>query len=158
MPCLWLFRQSGKKFSRRPNTRRFSCLNDEMSSGLKTILIAAYMATAALPALTAERGPDAPGPAFAACAGRFSAVMEHAWMNGEAGEDARAVRDVFVALTEAAGDPGDSGFLLDTRFRAKQAQARLLQQGSFHTDRALARRAAAMALRQRRLCEAMILG
>lgn len=158
MTGMWFFRHVPEKFSGCPETCRFSCIDAEMMSGSRKLLIAAGMAMAALPALAAERGTAAPGQLFAACAGRFSAEMEHAWLTGGTGDAARDARETFVALTEAAIGPQEAAAALDTRIRAKRAQAALLLQGDFHTDRTLARRAKAMAQRQRRLCEAMILG
>ena len=129
-----------------------------MNSGLKTLMIVAAMATTALPAAGLERDRETQEAVFATCAGRFSAEMEHDWLIGGTGDAARATRAIFVALIDAASDPAQAAALLDTRIRAKHAQAVLLQQASFHTDRVLARRAQAMAQRQRRLCETMILG
>ena len=129
-----------------------------MTSVLNSLRVAAVLAIAGLPADAAEPSGDRLAPLFASCAGRYAAEMEHEWLVGGSGEAEREIRDRFVTLAEAARTTSDAAMLLDLRIRAKLAQARLLLQSAFHTDRAQARRAAAMARRQTRLCEAMILG
>ena len=89
-------------------------------------------------ALTASTSPaaallDLPRE-FATCTGRYSAMMEHAWLmrSGEAEEHAH-YRATFVSLLEAVDDnPGPVTF--HRRIAAKAAQAALLQTATFGDD------------------------
>ena len=121
------------------------------------VFLAAVSATesAALPDSVRDRAH-----LFADCAGRFSAVAEHARMfDGAASEEAEAQRDIFVALLNATlpdldGAEPDS---LDWRIQSKAAHAALLSTAYFsmHSERArLAREAAA---RHVAICSALIL-
>lgn len=131
--------------------------------GLKTLLSLSLVALcAALPALAIPESPRERALLFAACAGRYSASMEHAWLMGDDGGRAALQRGQFLDLLEAqqpqAMAQGLSGpALLDARITAKFAQARLLQLASFHTDAAQKRRASAEARRAMAPCAALLL-
>lgn len=95
---------------------------------------------------------------FAACAGRYSAEMEHAWLLDTARADAlQDRRDAFVQLTEASGSPSSAAHLLNLRIQAKYAQARLLNAASFARTPAQAGRAQRLALVHLHTCEKMLL-
>ena len=71
---------------------------------------------------------------FATCAGRYSAMMEHAWLMQapEAAEYAR-LRAAFLALVDAVDD-GPGGVTINRRVEAKAAQAELLRMATFGTE------------------------
>ncbi len=76
---------------------------------------------------------------FAACTGRFSAELEHAWLVGHADPDGlEHRRDQFEALTAAAASAQDRVILMDRRIRAKAAHKRMLHLAAFARDPAQA--------------------
>lgn len=94
---------------------------------------------------------------FSVCAGRVSAQLEHQWLlqDPQAQETERVrdgLRDVIGALVTDA----DRVHALGLRIEAKQAQAVLLRQASFGTDRARARWAADRARAQVVGCTALV--
>lgn len=95
---------------------------------------------------------------FAACAGRFSAELEHARLMG-GGEDARHLgrREAFVELVDATAEPDAGRALLSHRIDAKHAQARLLQAGTFQQDKRRAQYAMRTAAAHLRQCDALLL-
>lgn len=130
---------------------------------LKTLLcLGLLVASAALPARAQPEIASDRALLFAACAGRYSATMEHAWLMGQDGAEARDRRAVFVDLLEAlqpqAVAQGLTGpALLQARIAAKAAQARLLNLASFHTEPGQQRRAHAAARRAMAPCAALLL-
>lgn len=124
---------------------------------LKTLAFAATAGGIAAGAAASER--DDRLAAFATCSGRWSAVMEHEWLMGRDGEDARHHRRGFLDLLDATRTAQDDGpALLNQRIMAKHALSRLLQQADLGLDPMTARRAGAMARRHLGACSAMILG
>jgi hypothetical protein len=133
-------------------------------SALRTISVAlaATLAAApgsALPLTAAERAL-----AFAACAGRYSAEVEHTWLlRPDLSPTAEARRDAFLALLDAIEpDAIDDGVpphrLMATRIEEKAAQAALLQRAAFHVD-PLAKEAALSAAERRiATCGSWLLG
>jgi hypothetical protein len=134
-------------------------------SALRTISVAlaATLAAAApggaLPLSAAERAL-----AFAACAGRYSAEVEHDWLLPP-GEDpaTEARRDAFLALLDAVepdaiADGVPPHLLMATRIEEKAAQAALLERAAFHTDPLAADAALAAAERRIATCGAWLLG
>lgn len=67
-------------------------------------------------------------PLFAACTGRFSALIEHQWLMGEPSEPAMAEREAMLGLLDAAGG-GQQAMAL--RIEAKAAEAALLRAATF---------------------------
>ena len=68
---------------------------------------------------------------FATCAGRYSAMMEHAWlMHDPEADEYMRLRSSFVALLEAT-DTGPGEVSFHRRIDAKFAQAALLQTATF---------------------------
>jgi hypothetical protein len=146
-----------KRFQGKRERTRVRGVLDTMTG--RTVIAACFTLAAVSGAARAlERPMDDPAGRFAACAGRYSAEMRHAWLAGDPGTLAAARRDRFDQLTDAAAQPGSAPGLLDRRIRAGKAQARLLGIGRFHTDRVIARRARAAARRQRALCDAILTG
>lgn len=129
--------------------------------GLKTyvlgLLVAMICGTQALAAPDLSRDP---ARFFATCLGRFSATMEHEWLMGRDGEQARDQRAMFETLLEVVAP--DSALsradILHMRIEAKFAQAKLLQVASFHTDARQKRYAAGLARREIGSCAALLLG
>lgn len=125
---------------------------------LAAILVAASPGNA-LPLSAAERAL-----AFAACAGRYSAEVEHRWLLRPAESDAvEARRDAFLVLLDAVSpDATDAGvqpqLLMATRIEEKAVQAALLQRAAFHTDPLAADTARAAAERRTAACGAWLLG
>ena len=126
---------------------------------LPVLVLCATQAAASLP-----RDPAEQARIFAACMGRYTAAMEHAWLLGNAdGATPQARRELFEMMLDAIlPDAREAGFEgIDAwRYRsgAKQAQSRLLQLSSFDPDRDRARRAQTLARRQIAICESLILG
>ena len=79
---------------------------------------------------------------FAGCLGRYSAEMEHEWMLGRDGDDAKATREVFVSLLEATMDENQAKQVLAHRIASKLSQSSLLSVASFSRDTERASRAA----------------
>lgn len=136
---------------------------------LKTYVIAlvmGFIAAADADAQTLVALPSEPteqARVFAGCAGRYSALREHAWLMS--GQDPQAeanfalFEDLLDAVRHDAFASGLSGReLLDARLTAKMAQARLLTLSTFDLDADRARRARAMARQSLRVCEAAIFG
>ncbi len=109
-------------------------------SVLRTLLLtlAATLAVTpvgAFPVSSSERALT-----FAACAGRYSAEVEHVWLLRPAeSPQSEAKRDAFLALLEAVEpDARDDGLpphlLMATRVEEKAAQAALLRRAAFHPD------------------------
>jgi len=99
-----------------------------------------------------------PALAFADCAGRYSATMEHQWLTApplSAGTASR--RAEMLGLLDAAADPDRQGALLHRRIEAKVAQADLLARGTFSRDAGQAERANRLAAAQLARCEALLL-
>ena len=96
---------------------------------------------------------------FATCTGRYSAIMEHEWLMGRDGTQARESRALFLSLLESVRDdaPLPGHRLLDLRLTAKHAFAALLRAADLGTDPVRARRARAVAHNQMGLCRALLL-
>ena len=109
-------------------------------------------------ALQAEAREDLPW-IFAACAGRLSAEIEHAWILGDS-ETANYEnqRRAFVSLAEATIPDQGSRALLNHRIEAKLAQARLLTVATFQTDPKRAKFAERMASTHINACRMLLLG
>lgn len=106
-------------------------LKDEVMSGLKTLGLGAIALVAG--AAQASTPVDLPRE-FATCAGRYSAMVEHAWlMQAAEAEDYARLRGAFVSLLEAT-DEGAGVSRLHRRVDAKAAHAQLLQVATFSTD------------------------
>ncbi|MEM8654171.1 MAG: hypothetical protein AAGF36_05460 [Pseudomonadota bacterium] len=121
------------------------------------ILLAAATVTVASQGLASDK--DTIAYAFAACAGRFSAEMEHAWlMNDPATDSIAQERSAFVHLTDAALPPGQGRAILHHRIEVKLAHAALLQQASFATHPGRARKAHRTADTHLATCRRLLLG
>ena len=73
--------------------------------------------------------------AFAACVGRFSAEMEHAWLlNQSRAEELEQRRAQFIDLLEATVAPDRRRQAFHLRIDAKMAHASLLTAASFSRD------------------------
>ncbi|MGC3940914.1 hypothetical protein ACOTTU_24205 [Roseobacter sp. EG26] len=99
-------------------------------SGLKILLILFL----ALP----MSGRTAENPlvsAFASCAGRFSAELEHAWLMRDAHTDEIARRRTqFIDLLDATAPDDWRRIVLHLRIDAKMAHARLLSAATFSDE------------------------
>jgi hypothetical protein len=133
-------------------------------SALRTISVALAATLAATPGGALPLSPAERALAFAACAGRYSAEVEHDWLLHPADSPAdEARRDAFLALLDAvAPDALDDGvpphLLMATRIEEKAAQAALLQRAAFHTDPIAAEAALGAAERRIATCGAWLLG
>jgi hypothetical protein len=109
-------------------------------SVLRTISVALAATLAATPGGALPLSPSERALVFAACAGRYSAEMEHDWLLRPAQSPAaEARRDAFLDLLEAvAPDAVDDGMPahlpLSTRIEEKAAQSALLHRATFHLD------------------------
>lgn len=99
-------------------------------SGLKTLLV--------LLLLLPMPGRSAEAPlvsAFATCAGRFSAELEHAWlMYDERASEFEHRKAQFIDLLNATVAPDRKRHALYLRIDAKVAHAQLLSQTTFSRD------------------------
>jgi hypothetical protein len=151
-------------FAKRSRFRQdFSC-NDQSMSVLRTISVALAATLAAAPGSALPLSATERALAFAACAGRYSAEVEHRWLLRPAESPAvEARRDAFLALLDAISpDALDDGvpphILMATRIEEKAAQAALLQRAAFHVDPLAAGAAQAAAERRIGSCGAWLLG
>lgn len=97
--------------------------------GKRTLSVCVALATFSCPAVAAGGLPHE----FADCAGRYSAMLEHAWLMSEPAADYERTRDAFVALLEAV-DAAPTATVLGRRIEAKAAQAELLRAATFGSD------------------------
>ena len=118
------------------------------------------IATLALSATQAAAFPDDPHDQtqiFAGCAGRYSAVVEHARLfDGVESEEAEARRDLFLTLLEAVLPEPDLP-TLSWRIDAKAAHAALLATSVFGTYPERAARARDLAQSYIKTCDALVL-
>ena len=126
--------------------------------GLGLTLGLAPAARAAMPASSVDLAQ-----AFAACVGRYSASLEHSWLVGLSGDEARTRRETFRTLLEAVEpDARAAGMrpsdLLGYRINAKMAQAQLLSAAQYSDDPRRKRIAIARARSQMRACELLLIG
>lgn len=130
-------------------------VNDQEMSGLKRLALA-ISACAALPS-HAMTPIDLPYE-FATCAGRYSAMMEHAWlMRLPEAETYAKMRSAFISLLEATDD-GPEKIRLGQRIDAKVAQANLLRTATFQSDADLARMAREQSDLSLAMCRRLVLG
>ena len=133
-------------------------------SALRTISVALAATLAAAPGGALPLSASERALAFAACAGRYSAEVEHDWLLRPADSPAaEARRDAFLALLDAvAPDAIDDGvpphLLMATRIEEKAAQAALLQRAAFHVDPLAADAALTAAVRRIAACGSWLLG
>jgi len=133
-------------------------------SVLRTIIVATAATLAATPGDALPVTPSERALAFAACAGRYSAEMEHDWLlHPSDSPEAEARRDAFLALLDAVTpDALERGvpphLLMATRIEEKAAQAALLQRAAFHVDPLAAETARGAAERRIATCGAWLLG
>lgn len=124
-------------------------------SGLKTAAITA-LALFAQP-LHASMALDYPKE-FASCAGRYSAMMEHAWlMESPRAGDYERMRETFITLLEAI-DGGPGKVRLHRRVDAKFAQASLLHLATFSLEPEIAERAEEQVESHLAFCRGLVLG
>lgn len=96
---------------------------------------------------------------FAACAGRYSAEKEHAWLFGTSdAAQHESNHAAFVSLTEATLTPISSAELLHHRIIVKFAHAQLLTQTDFQADRERALIAQRLAASHITTCQKLLLG
>ncbi len=125
---------------------------------LKTLL-AVVLLTLPLPSQAKQTAATEQTLLFATCLGRYSAVMEHAWLMGEEDRDAITRRSLFEDLLTAV-QPASSlsgPQVLDARIRAKHVLAQRLQAAAFHDRPAIKRRAMAQVVQILRPCQALLL-
>jgi hypothetical protein len=133
-------------------------------SALRTISVALAATLAASPGGALPLTASERALAFAACAGRYAAEVEHDWLLHPADSPAaEARRDAFLALLDAVEpDAVEDGvpphLLMATRIEEKAAQAALLQRAAFHVDPLAALAAQSAAERRVAACGAWLLG
>ncbi|MEM9349279.1 MAG: hypothetical protein AAGA47_03385 [Pseudomonadota bacterium] len=98
-------------------------------SRIKTLIAGLWLASAGAPAVSQDLHLI-----FAACAGRHSAEMEHAYLIGSDATRHEIHRLTFASLVEATLPLGRGPETLNHRIAAKMAQARLLTLGAFAHD------------------------
>jgi hypothetical protein len=109
-------------------------------SVLRTISVAIAVTLAAGPGGTFPLTASERALAFAACAGRYSAEVEHRWLLAPTeSAEPEARRDAFVALLDAVMDDALARGLpphmaMATRIEEKAVQAALLQRAAFHPE------------------------
>ncbi|WP_425098667.1 hypothetical protein [Tropicibacter sp. S64] len=125
---------------------------------LLVLVIGAVTPALALPNTVREQTES-----FASCLGRYSATMEHEWLLGRDGMEARERRALFETLLEAITPDAraaglDGPQVLHIRIEAKMTQARLLSTAHFDLDPRRARYARITAERLMSTCQQMVLG
>ena len=96
--------------------------------------------------------------AFASCAGRFSAELEHAWLVAdERTEEIERRRRQFIDLVNATVPPDQRRHVLNLRIDAKIAHGALLTQATFSQDRERAQWAARRAESEIAYCSGFLL-
>ena len=99
-------------------------------SGLRTLLV--LLLVVPMPGRAAEHPLVS---AFASCAGRFSAELEHAWlMSDERASEIEYRRRQFIDLLNATVTADRRSQALNIRIDAKVAHAGLLSQATFSKD------------------------
>ncbi|WP_323765293.1 hypothetical protein [Marinovum sp.] len=127
---------------------------------MKTLALCFALAALVLPppARALPLAPDHPVIAFATCAGRLSATMEHQWMfDGPGSERTEAQRAAMISLLEAVMPAELGREVLHLRLEAKFAQAALLARARFNDDAEDAVRAGALAGLRLAECTGMLL-
>jgi len=125
-------------------------------SGMKTLLLAATLSTALGGQAIAENDMSW---TFAACAGRFSAEMEHSWLIGTPdSEQHESNRATFASLTQAVMTKSTARALLHHRVHVKRVHAQLIQTANFVEDQRRARLAKRMAASHLNACHGLLLG
>lgn len=127
-----------------------------MKCGLRTFALLAVIAGS--PCAAAPETSFDPVKAFAECAGRLSARLEHSWLMGGHDDNAQFLRQGFVDLLDAIPHEVPGRTVLDWRIRAKQDQSRLLQIATFHLDESRRQQAQGRALTLSRSCSSLLLG
>lgn len=128
--------------------------NDFIMSGLRTIAACLVAISASVASGRADTDLTA---IFAGCAGRFSAAVEHAWlMQDPLSDEIEARRRAFLSLLDAMG-AGEDADALARRIEAKAAQAALLRDASFGTDKDRAAWAESRATAQLAHCRQLLL-
>jgi hypothetical protein len=133
-------------------------------SVMRTIPVALAAALCATPGEALPLSASERALAFAACAGRYSAEVEHDWLLRPSDSPAaEARRDAFLALLDAVSpDAVEDGvpphLFMATRIEEKAAQAALLRRASFHVDPLAADAALAAAERRIAACGDWLLG
>ena len=94
---------------------------------------------------------------IAGCTGRLSAQMEHQWLMGRSGDDARDRRGAMLDILDAMITPDTGRQVLARRIEAKYAQSRLLQRAEFNDDPKDANRARTRAEIEIANCTALLL-
>lgn len=95
---------------------------------------------------------------FAACAGRYSAELEHAWlMNTPQAEELASTRADLLALLEAVMTPETARDALNYRIEAKIAQSALLTTAEFGTNPERTKAAKRLAERHLKGCKRLLL-
>ncbi|WP_213546854.1 hypothetical protein [Vannielia litorea] len=96
---------------------------------------------------------------FAACTGRFSALMEHQWLIPTPEVDTTTRRRAaMISLLEAVMPAGRGREVLARRIEAKHAQAVLLTRATFNDDAEDAQWAATRAEAEIASCAALLTG
>ena len=95
---------------------------------------------------------------FAACAGRYSAEMEHRWLIGHDADEVTRKRSAMIDLVDAVITRDRARDVLARRIEAKMAQAALLQRATFNRDQNDSAQAETYARIALRRCERLLPG
>ena len=102
--------------------------------------------------------PEQQLQAFATCAGRLSAIMEHQWLfDGAAADQTKVRRAAVLDLIDAIMPPERADDVLHWRIAAKYAQSTLLTRATFNDDAHDAAWAQEQAARLERACTGLLL-
>ncbi|MGP6086610.1 hypothetical protein [Antarctobacter jejuensis] len=127
-----------------------------------------YLATlllflgSALPAAE-NAAPSDEALMLSACRGRYTALLEHAWLMQDNIEAVRMRRDLFAAMQTALLRDAPEQFrmeraLLSFRIAQKRVAANLLNTARFHTDQRRARYALGQITQQLKQCDRLVIG
>lgn len=124
---------------------------------MRSLKTAVILLSAAIATATSAQSEVDLRREFANCAGRYSAIMEHAWlMRDTKAETYEAHRDEFISLLDAIGEQNET--TLHLRVDAKLAMSALLAQATFAGDPVASGRARHFVKTKIEDCRAMLLG
>lgn len=132
-------------------------------NGLRTYLATLLLCLgSALPAAETVT-PSDDSLMLAACRGRYTALLEHAWLMQHNVEAVRMRRDLFAAMQAALLHDAPERFrlerhLLSFRIEQKRAAAHLLTTARFGTDDRRAHHALGRITQQLRQCDRLVIG
>jgi len=132
-------------------------------NSLHRYVLLGLVCLAPVPPAKAEPAPSDEAMTLAACRGRYTAVLEHAWLMNDNIEAARMRRDLFAAMLDAQTRPDPNRHqlerqLLSQRITQKQAMSHLLNNARFASDPRRAQHALKLVSQRLATCDRLVVG